>query len=485
MAKPTGFLEADREEAPSRAPSERVGDWREFHHAAADDRLRTQASRCMDCGVPFCHAACPLGNLIPDWNDLAWRDRWREAIESLHRTNNFPEFTGRVCPAPCEAACVLAIDRPAVSIERIEEAVAERAWAEGWIVPQPAAVRTGRRVAVVGSGPAGLAGAQQLARAGHDVTVFERAARPGGLLRYGIPAYKLEKRVIDRRLAQMEAEGVRFACGAGVGAGVDPAALRAGHDAVVLCVGATLPRDLGVPGRGLRGVHFAMDFLGRNARAAAGEAVDDPISAAGKDVVVVGGGDTGADCVGTSIRQGARSLTQLEILPKPPEAAGGVNPDWPRWPRILRRASAHEEAEAVLGARAVFHWGVATTALEGENGEVRRLRAARVEWAAGPDGRSAPREVAGSAFEIPAGLVLLAMGFTGAERAAAEALGAALDERGNVRTRRGGATDAPGVFAAGDAAVGQSLVVRAIAEGRRVARSVDLHLMGETTLPEP
>lgn len=481
MGKATGFLEATRE-GPSRRPvAERLRDWKEVYLPTAEEPLRSQAARCMDCGVPFCHRGCPLGNLIPEWNDLVYGGRWREAIDRLHATNNFPEFTGRLCPAPCEASCVLAINQPAVTIEQIEKTIAERAWAEGWIAPCPPARETGRRVAIVGSGPAGLACAQNLRRAGHAVIVYERDDRIGGLLRYGIPEFKMEKAVLDRRLAQMEAEGVVFRTNAHVGVEIDPERLRREHDALVLCGGARAPRDLKVPGRDLGGIHFAMEFLSQANRAALGEAVPGQITAAGKDVVIIGGGDTGADCLGTVHRQGARSVVQLEILPRPPDSPDdppGRNPAWPNWPQIFRTSSAHEEG-------GIRDFAVTTTAFEG-SGRVERLRCARVEWVPGPDGRLGPREVPGTEFECKADLVLLAMGFLGPERGGMlEALDVSLDSRGYVATDEKKMTNVPGIFAAGDMARGQSLIVWAIAEGRQAARGVDLFLMGETALQAP
>jgi len=445
----------------------------------------------MDCGIPFCHDGCPLGNLIPEWNDLVYRDDWSSAVERLQATNNFPEFTGRLCPAPCEAACVLGINADPVTIERIEYEIAERAWGEGWVRPQVPRERTGKKVAVVGSGPAGLAAAQQLARAGHSVTVFERAERPGGLLRYGIPEFKMEKRVLDRRLDQLRAEGVTFRCAVSVG---DPAevpgasapdvtvlgaqAVLADHDAVVLAGGATLPRDLEVPGRDLAGVHFALEYLKPSNLVQEGALGESPISAAGRHVVIIGGGDTGADCLGTAHRQGAASVHQLEIMPEPPGARSLEHP-WPVWPVILRTSSAHEE-----GGHRLF--SVTTTALEGDDrGRVRALRGHQVEVTF-DGGRPVFTPVAGSEFELRCDLVLLAMGFVGTERRGVVAdLGVTVDARGSVAADRGWATNVEGVFVCGDMTRGQSLIVWAIAEGRSAAAAVDRWLMGETALPAP
>jgi glutamate synthase (NADPH/NADH) small chain len=431
----------------------------------------------MDCGTPFCHHGCPLGNLIPDWNDLAWRGRWKEAIEALHATNNFPEFTGRVCPAPCEDACVLAINADPVAIKLIEKNVIDHAWKAGFVRPQPALVTTGKKVAVVGSGPAGMACAQQLARAGHAVTVFERDDRIGGLLRYGIPDFKMDKRLIDRRVRQMAAEGVTFRTGCAVGKDIPVSKIRKDFDAVVLSVGATQPRDLPVPGRELAGVHFAMEFLLQQNRRIAGdpESKAGTLTAAGKHVVVIGGGDTGSDCIGTSNRQGATSVRQLEILPRPPVARTSDMP-WPYWPMILRTSSSQEE-----GAERDF--AVNTRRFLGEGGRVTGIECVRVEWVTDSDGRHQMRETAGSGFEIPADLVLIATGFLGPEKnLLVDGFGVALDERGNVGTTEW-ATSAQGVFSCGDARRGQSLVVWAIWEGRECARAVDEFLTGTTRLP--
>lgn len=463
MGKPTGFLEYPRESAARRPVAERIRDLFEVELTLPPERARIQAARCMDCGVPFCHTGCPLHNLIPDWNDLVWRDRWRAAARLLHSTNNFPEITGRVCPALCEASCVLGINQPAVSIKQIEKAVAEQAWREGWVCPSPPPVRSGKRVAVVGSGPAGLAAAQQLNRAGHYVTVFEKADRVGGLLRYGIPDFKLEKHVLERRLEQLAAEGVIFQTRACVGGNVPAGDLLREFDAVLLAGGAGQPRDLDVPGRHLKGVHFAMEFLVQQNRRAAGDWIDpaEEILATGKHVVIIGGGDTGADCLGTCHRQKAASVHQLEIMPEPPRERAPDTP-WPLWPRKLRVESSHEEGGVRL-------WSVATLELIGdEQGRVRRLRAVRV----GPPPTFTP--IAGTEFVLEAELVLLAMGFTGPVRSGLiEELGLELDGRGNVRTDNSYMTSVPGVFAAGDMRRGQSLVVWAIAEGRAAARAVD------------
>ncbi len=474
-----GFLKYDRETSPHRPVSERIRDWREIDLPAEKESLRRQGARCMDCGIPFCHTGCPLGNYIPDWNDLVYRDRWREAIDRLHATNNFPEFTGRVCPAPCETACVLGITDPPVSIKLIEREIVDHAWAAGWIAPQPPARRTGKKVAVVGSGPAGLAAAQQLARAGHAVTVYERSDRVGGLLAYGIPDFKLDKENVRRRVVQMVAEGVRFVTSCNVGRDITGERLRRDFDAIVLTGGATKPRDLPVPGRDLGGVHFAMEFLTQQNKINAGDTIPDDqrISAAGRHVIVIGGGDTGSDCIGTSIRQGARSVTQIELLPQPPSDRPAQQP-WPYYPMMLRTSSSQEE-----GCERC--WGMMTKSLEGdENGRVRRLHGARLEWEQDERGHMKMREAAGSEFSVDAELVLLAMGFVGPEPGGIlDQLGVALDERGNVRADDDYATNVPGVFAAGDMRRGQSLVVWALAEGREAARGVDEYLMGSSDLP--
>ncbi len=466
MGKPTGFLEFTRQLPLRRAPEERIKDWLEVYQEFPEDALQQQGARCMECGVPFCHTGCPVNNHIPDWNDLVYRGRWQEAVRRLHATNNFPDFTGRICPAPCEAACVLGINQPPVTIKQIEKTIVEKGWAEGWIVPELATEKTGRKVAIIGSGPAGLAAAQQLCRAGHDVTVYEKADKIGGLLRYGIPNFKLEKQVIDRRLAQMETEGVKFVVNANVGVTVDVADLRRDYDALVLAGGAEAPRDLKVPGRELKGIHFAMEFLPQQTKRVWGGQVppEETILATGKRVVIIGGGDTGADCLGTSLRQGAASVLQFEIMPKPPDERAPQTP-WPLWPLQLRTESAHEEG----GTR---QWSIATTSFEGDAaGNVKRLNVVQV----GAPPKFEP--VAGTESTIEADLVLLAMGFTGPVRGGMiEQLGVALDNRGNVATDDEHTTSVPGIFAAGDMHRGQSLVVWAINEGRKTAATVDKYL---------
>ncbi len=473
MADPRGFLKAGRE-LPSRRPVDvRLQDWREVYDPFPNERLQTQAGRCMDCGIPFCHNGCPLGNLIPEWNDLVWRDDWRAAAERLHATNNFPEFTGRLCPAPCETACVLGINSDPVTIKQVEVSIVDRAWNEGWVAPQPPARSSGRTVAVVGSGPAGLAAAQQLARAGHTVAVYERADRIGGLLRYGIPEFKMEKAHLDRRLEQMEREGVKFRPGVEVGVDITVEALRKRYDAVVLAVGATQWRELPVPGRDLAGIHQAMEYLPGANRVLAGDLDSSPIDAAGRHVVIIGGGDTGADCLGTAHRQGAASVTQLEIMPTPPDTRPSAQP-WPTYPMVYRTSSAHEE-----GGERVF--AVSTEEFVGSDGRVRALRLVDVDMA---DGGFAP--VPGSQREIPADLVFLALGFTGPERGPlVDQFGIAVTERGCLAREDDYSTEREGVFVAGDAGRGQSLIVWAIAEGRAAAASVDRFLTGETNLPSP
>jgi glutamate synthase (NADPH/NADH) small chain len=476
VGEPTGFLQWDRRGPKRRPVPVRLLDWREVYEDFPADELRTQAGRCMDCGIPFCNNGCPLGNLIPDWNDLVYRDHWRDAIERLHATNNFPEFTGRLCPAPCEAACVLGINADPVSIKQVEVEIIDRAWEEGWVAPKPPSVRTGKRVAVVGSGPAGLAAAQQLTRAGHDVVVLERADRIGGLLRYGIPEFKMEKHHLDRRIGQMEAEGTEFRTGAQVGVDVDVEVLQATFDAIVLAAGATAWRDLPVPGRELDGIHQAMEYLPWANKAQEGDlGVDEvPITAKDKHVVIIGGGDTGADCLGTALRQGAASIHQFEIMPRPPDARAENNP-WPQWSMVFRTSSAHEE-----GGERVF--SVNTECFLGDDdGNVRALRAHEVRLV---DGRF--QKVEGTDFELPCELVLLAMGFVGPEKGGwLDQLGVTLDARGNVARDDDWQTSAPGVFACGDMGRGQSLIVWAIAEGRSCAAAVDRFLMGETSLPAP
>ncbi len=510
MGKPTGFMEFDRALPRRRPVSVRLRDWREVYEPFSAEQTQEQGARCMDCGIPFCHEGCPLGNLIPEWNDLVYKDDWSYAIERLHATNNFPEFTGRLCPAPCEAACVLGINEDPVTIERIEYEIVERAWSEGWVDPQLPTVRTGRSVAVIGSGPAGLAAAQQLARAGHDVTVFERAEKPGGLLRYGIPEFKMEKAVLDRRLAQMEAEGVTFVCATSIGGPppgegtadgdgqcVEPGQergagkacapdvtvrsateVREQFDAVVLAGGATLPRDLPVPGRQLDGVHLAMEYLKPSNLVREGALAASPITARGKRVIIIGGGDTGADCLGTAHRQGAASVHQFEILPQPPPQRSDTNP-WPLWPLILRTSSAHEE-----GGQRLF--SVTTTELvDNGAGAVRAFRGHEVETII-EDGRPVFQKVVGSEFELECDVVLLAMGFVGTERrGAVDELGLEVDARGAVAAAADWSTNVEGVFVCGDQTRGQSLIVWAIAEGRSAAAAVDRWLMGHTALPAP
>ena len=472
MADPTGFLKHDRT-TPTRRPVDvRIRDWKEVYEDFPEDALRDQAARCMDCGIPFCHNGCPLGNLIPEWNDLVYRDNWQEAGERLHATNNFPEFTGRLCPAPCEAACVLGINADPVTIKQVEVEIGDRVWEQGLVPPVLPSAHTGKRVAVVGSGPAGLAAAQQLTRAGHDVTVLERQERIGGLLRYGIPEFKMEKAVLDRRLAQMAAEGTQFRTGVDVGVDLPVEELRSSYDAVVLAGGSTVGRDLPVPGRELPGIHLAMDYLKPANQVAEGSRDSWPITAEGKDVVIIGGGDTGADCLGTAHRQGARSVTQLEILAQPPEQRAESTP-WPTWPLVYRTSSAHEE-----GGERMF--SVNTVRFVGEE-SLEGLELVDVELV---EGRFTALE--GTSRVLPAQLVLLAMGFTGPQREGLlERLGVELDPRGNVARTDGWATNVPGVFAAGDMGRGQSLIVWAIAEGRSAAAAVDKHLMGSSLLPSP
>jgi glutamate synthase (NADPH) small chain len=472
MGKPTGFMEFTRELPQRRPVSERVNDWFEIYYAFPEENVRTQGARCMDCGVPFCHTGCPVNNIIPDWNDLVYRGRWKEAIRRLHATNNFPEFTGRICPAPCEASCVLGINEPPVTIKQIEKSIVERAFDEGWVRPEPAEFKTEKKIAVIGSGPAGLAAAQQLARAGHDVTLFEKADRIGGLLRYGIPDFKMEKSVIDRRLEQMRVEGVNFVTNAHVGVTHPAQDLLREFDALLITTGAEQPRDLRVPGRELSGIHFAMEFLPQQNKRVAGDQVPatEAILASGKRVVIIGGGDTGADCLGTSHRQKALSIHQFEIMPMPPNERSPMTP-WPLWPLMLRQESSHEEG-------GVRDWSVATTHFSGdEHGNVKKLHGTRV----GPPPNFAP--LPGTEFTLDVDLVLLAMGFTGPVRnGLIEQLGCELDQRGNLKTGADYQTSVPNVFAAGDARRGQSLVVWAITEGRKAARAVDLQLMGKTLL---
>jgi glutamate synthase (NADPH/NADH) small chain len=483
MGKPTGFIEIARKKPPSRPVPERIHDWREVYLAYPEKALRDQAARCMDCGIPFCHQGCPLGNLIPDWNDFVYRDRWHAAIERLHATNNFPEFTGRLCPAPCEGSCVLGINNDPVTIKSIEVSIIDRAFDEGWVSAKPPAVRSGKRVAVVGSGPSGLAAAAQLNRAGHLVTVLERADRIGGLLRYGIPEFKMEKRFLDRRLAVMQAEGIDFRTSCNVGMNFPVDQLRSEYDAIVLAGGSTLPRDLKVPGRELKGIHFAMEYLTESNRRCNGDDVPDlenprAISAAGKHVIIIGGGDTGADCLGTAHRQGAKSVHQLELLTRPPDERAPGNP-WPTWPNIFRVSSAHEEGGERL-------YSISTTHFTGDaEDRVKKLHGVQVEMVS-KDGRMAFEPISGTEFQLDADLVLLAMGFLGAERnGMLDQLGVKMTERGTVWRDATWMTSVPGVFTAGDMQRGQSLIVWAIAEGRSCARGVDQYLMGRSDLPAP
>jgi glutamate synthase (NADPH/NADH) small chain len=471
MADPKGFLKVQERERPVPV---RIMDWKEVYEQQDPAQLRRQAGRCMDCGVPFCHHGCPLGNLIPEWNDLTWRNEGRQAIERLHATNNFPEFTGRLCPAPCETSCVLGINQPAVTIKQVEVSIIDQAFANGWVTPHPPERLTGKTVAVVGSGPAGLAAAQQLTRAGHTVAVYERDDRIGGLLRYGIPDFKMEKRQIEQRLAQMQAEGTRFRAGVEIGVDITWNDLRSRFDAVVVATGATVPRDLPIPGRDLLGVHFAMEYLVEQNRAVAGDAVPEQVSAEGKHVIVIGGGDTGADCIGTAHRQGALSVTSLAIGTQPPSERPEHQP-WPMYPNLFEVSSAHEEGgeREYLASTVEF--------LGNEAGEVRALRVAETEYV---DGRRVPKS--GTEREIPADLVLIAMGFSGAERTTLDGqLPIPFDDRGNIVRGPDYETSESGVFVAGDAGRGQSLIVWAIAEGRAAAAAVDRHLEGETQLPAP
>jgi glutamate synthase (NADPH/NADH) small chain len=485
MGDVRGFMKYDRKVSGKEPVPERIKHYREFLAILPNDELQKQGARCMDCGVPFCHTGCPLGNIIPDWNDLVYRDQWHEAINRLHATNNFPEFTGRVCPAPCEAACVLGINEDPVAIKQIECAIADHAFDEGWIVAEPPTVRTGKKVAVIGSGPAGMAAAQQLNRAGHAVTVFERADRPGGLLMYGIPDFKLEKSRVIRRVKQMEEEGVEFKCNANVGVNVATADLRRDYDAILLCGGATQGRDLPIPGREFKGVHYAMEFLPQQNKVNQGDSVPEQILATGKDVVVIGGGDTGSDCDGTSNRQGCRSLTQFELLPQPPDVGNYPRADqrpagtpWPLWPMILRTSTSHEE-----GCRR--EWSILTKEFRSDaEGHVESLVTVRIEWTKDDKGQHVFKEVEGTQEVWPCQLVLLAMGFVGPEKRGPIAdLKLEMDPRGNVKTDGNYMTSLEGVFAAGDLRRGQSLVVWAIHEGREAARAADKFLMGVSHLP--
>lgn len=473
MADPTGFMTIIRQDPPKRGVKQRLHDYMEIEQQLPVHQLEQQAARCMDCGIPYCHTfGCPLRNLIPDWNDMIHMKHWRKALDLLHSTNNFPEFTGRICPAPCEPACTLSINQPPVTIKHIELQIAERGWEKGWIQPEPAVVKTGKKVAIVGSGPTGLAAAQQLARYGHDVVVFERADRIGGILRYGIPDFKLEKHIIDRRLEQMRIEGVVFETDVDAGVDISVRYMNRTFNATVIAAGARVPRDLKIPGRDLKGIHFAMDFLTQQNRRNAGEKIppEQKIMAKGKNVVVIGGGDTGSDCIGTSKRHGAKQIYQLEILPEPPKERDPDNP-WPMWPVILRTSTSHEE-----GCERI--WSVDVREFVGEKGRVRKLGGVRLEWTA-PDatGRQTPKEVPGSQFEIDADLVLLAMGFIRVEHGAlVKDFQIAPDERGNIKVDNNLMTSASGVFAAGDSVLGASLVVRALDQGRRAAEAVDAYL---------
>ena len=492
MGKPTGFIEYLREIPADRQPMERIKDWKEFHLHLPDEKLRTQGARCMDCGVPFCHtgnlisgmaSGCPINNLIPEWNDLVFRGLWKEALERLHKTNNFPEFTGRVCPAPCEGSCVLGMNNPPVTIKNIEVSIIDKGWEEGWVQPEPPVSRTGKKVAVIGSGPAGLTAAAQLNKAGHLVTVFERADRPGGLLMYGIPNMKLDKKeVVLRRIALLEAEGVEFRCGVTVGTDVSAEQLKADFDAVVICTGATKPRDLPIPGRELGGIHFAMDFLTANTRAVL-DGGKGFTSAEGKDVVIIGGGDTGTDCVGTSLRHGCATVTQLEIMAKPPMERAANNP-WPEWPKVYKMDYGQEEAAAKFGDDPRVYLTTATHFEDDGEGKVKAVHVVDVEWRKNEQGQFGPQPVAGTERVLPAQLVLLAMGFLGPEQPLLDALGVERDGRSNVKAEHGRyETSLPGVFAAGDCRRGQSLVVWAFNEGRGAAKACDTYLMGRSDLP--
>jgi len=479
VGKVTGFLEIQRKKWPTRPIEERLRDWKEVYLPYPEPDLKKQAARCMDCGIPFCHQGCPLGNIIPDWNDLVYRDQWQDAIQRLHATNNFPEWTGRLCPAPCEGSCVLGINDDAVTIKAIEVSIIERAFDSGWVAAQPPTVRTGKKVAVVGSGPAGLAAADQLNRAGHWVTVFERSDRIGGLMRYGIPEFKMEKRFLDRRLALMEKEGVMFRPGTDVGGGLPLRDLQREFEAIVLACGAGAPRDLRAPGRDLAGIHYAMEYLTLSNKRCEGDAISDEhfITAQDKHVVIIGGGDTGADCLGTVHRQGAKTVHQFELLPRPPDTRAPDNP-WPLWPNIFRVSSAHEE-----GGERVY--AVSTQRFVGEGSRVKALEAVKVDLVR-DGGRVDFRPIPRSEFTLPVDLVLLAMGFVGPERTGPiDELELKLTERGNVARDANWMTSAPGVFTCGDMQRGQSLIVWAIAEGRSAARGVDLYLMGKSDLPAP
>ncbi len=493
MGKPTGFKEIPRELPKDRVPSERIADWNEFHFHMPEQKLQEQGSRCMDCGIPFCHngtllagmaSGCPINNLIPEWNDLVYRGLWREALDRLHKTNNFPEFTGRVCPAPCEGSCVLGISEPPVTIKNIEAAIIDKGFEEGWVPAEPPAKRTGKKVAVVGSGPAGLSAAAQLNRAGHLITVFERADRIGGLLMYGIPNPKLDKKIVQRRIDLMSQEGVKFVTNTEVGKDYPADKLLKEFDGVVLCGGATKPRDLPIEGRNLKGVHFAMEFLQANTKSLLdGKKNGQYISAEGKDVIVIGGGDTGTDCVGTSMRHRCKSLVQLEILQKPPDQRMPDNP-WPQWPKVYKLDYGQEEAAAIFGEDPRQYLVTAKKFVGDDRGQLKEIHIVGIEWAKDDKGRFIPKEIPGSEKVLPAQLVLLAMGFLGPEDTLLGALAVERDERSNVKAEHGKfTTNIPGVFAAGDMRRGQSLVVWAINEGRGAARALDQYLMGASDLP--